>query len=91
MSWALRGWERGETPLPPCLTQRKDISTYMWGFERPQGPAAGEARSSSATATFHCPMVIMAQQAEASGAANQRLCKNLIQILPMSKVPEKGV
>ena len=24
MSWALRGWERGETPLPPCLSQRKD-------------------------------------------------------------------
>ena len=44
-----------------------------------------------AAARRHCPMVIMTQQAEARGDANQRLWTNLMQILPTSKVPEEGM
>ena len=49
------------------------------------------ARSSSTTPSFHCPMVIMTQQAEARGGTNQRLWTNMLQILcQRAKCPKRA-
>ena len=52
----------------------------MWDSNDPKGlPRAWQgAAARAATAIFHCLKVIMTQQAEARGGANQRLWTNMM-------------